>query len=552
MSEHGAVPGRGGLARWLYRDSYTIVGYWLFAIQVATLSFGYINSHEAIYLLGSRRVVDPEFLARDLTWSTVAPMTFLHDHMLAPLWSFLGDFGIVCLGRLVSWALFAWALVSLARVLRLPPWSVVVGCLVWILAGQTVVACGSPLEGFQPKSFSYPLLLFAIAFTLRGQHVRAGLAAGAATAFHIIVGGWACMAIALAMLLDRKSYSYRSIVTFCLATAPFIVPSVAAIGLFHVGGTSAEDRALIDQVYVTFAWPVCCDPVYFLSTKRVFVALGVFLTTPFVLRLWSPKPTARFLSTFVGMLVLFFAVGLVARALDQYWLLKVYPFQLANGLPSLFLCMFGLALFGEQRPTARWGRVVWIAGIVAALWFVDEGEAAKYVRNIPKELRLRSVIRGAPSRFGDDVPASRLQLYAWIKRNTPRESIFVTPYLPEFWTYAERAQVAAFRHPPHDHRFLDWMARLRELNRSKDFREVGYDIKEELDWNEGKLPISELVRMRDEYGAAYYIATERRNDLIAQRLYDGKDYCVYDLTRIVQPTAQPAEAPAEEPRAREK
>jgi hypothetical protein len=149
-------------------------------------------------------------------------------------------------------------------------------------------------------------------------------------------------------------------------------------------------------------------------------------------------------------------------------------------------------------------------------------------------MRLGAMLRGRVSRFGDDVSVDKLQLYTWIKRNTPPDSIFVTPYLAEFWTYAERAQVAAFRHPPHDRRFLDWLARLRELNRGKDFQEVGYDVKEELDWNEGKLTIADLIRMRDEYGAAYYVTTERRGDLVAQRLYDSK-YCVYDLRRLSRP-----------------
>ena len=108
------------VARRLYRDSYTIVGYLLFLITIIDAWRGYVRKHEAIYLLGSRRIVDPEFLAGDLSWATVPPTSFLFDHMVAPLWAFFSDFDIVTIGRVVSWFLLAWSLSMLARTLRLP------------------------------------------------------------------------------------------------------------------------------------------------------------------------------------------------------------------------------------------------------------------------------------------------------------------------------------------------------------------------------------------------------------------------------------------------
>ena len=41
---------------WLYRDTYSLAGYLLFAVMTVLGWRGYVRKHEAIYLLGSRRV----------------------------------------------------------------------------------------------------------------------------------------------------------------------------------------------------------------------------------------------------------------------------------------------------------------------------------------------------------------------------------------------------------------------------------------------------------------------------------------------------------------
>ena len=132
-----------------------------------------VGRHETLYLLGSRCIADPQFLAVDFTWSHLSPTTFLYDHLLAPLWSVFGEFAIANIGRFAAWLLTAWSLAALARAARIPAWSVVVGFTVWLLWGQTLVTCGSPLEGFQVKSFAYPLVFFSLAFAMRGRIVRA-------------------------------------------------------------------------------------------------------------------------------------------------------------------------------------------------------------------------------------------------------------------------------------------------------------------------------------------------------------------------------------------
>ena len=71
-------------------------------------------------------------------------------------------------------------------------------------------------------------------------------------------------------------------------------------------------------------------------------------------------------------------------------------------------------------------------------------------------------------------PPENEPLYRWIREQTPQNSVFVTPFLADFWPYAERAQVATIRHAPLDRRLIEWKARLEALNGFRPIAEQGF------------------------------------------------------------------------------
>ena len=121
----------------------------------------------------------------------------------------------------------------------------------------------------------------------------------------------------------------------------------------------------------------------------------------------------------------------------------------------------------------------------------------------------------------------------------------MTPYLPEFWTYAEREQVASMRHPPHDVRLIEWKERLDLLNGSRPFEERGFDVDDELDKSVGRLSLEALVEMRDRYGATHYVTKRLRKDLEHRWLFAAGRYDVYSLSGLSIPAkAGPSPGPA--------
>lgn len=523
---------RARLKRWLFHDSYVVVGWLLFLILIVYGWRGFVRQHEAIYMLGARRIFDPDFLTADLGWRSPRPTSFLFDHLLAPLWGFLEDFGIASLGRLVVWFFTAWSLAALARAMRLPPWSMVAGVTLWLLWRQTFTACGDPIEGFQPKSLAYPLIFFSLALAIRGKAIPAGVAAGAGTALHIIVGGWACLALFLTLLANRTLFSLREVGMFLLATVPFVAPLVLVVGLYHSGGVTGDEQALMDKTYVTFAQPHCCDPSYFMTSSRWARAAVILPLAPTLFLLWPQRRGARVMASFTLVLGALFVLGLLAGELELYGFLKLFPFQLAAGLTPLFLLVMCLALAGPGRPEGVSGKLVWVASIIAVLWMLSDRKvgSARFIRVASRFAASLEPVRDG--KFEKRVSRDELEVYSWIRETTPQRSVFITPYLEAFWTYAEREQVAAFRHPPLDEGLIEWKERLEALNGFKPFKARGYRSMRELDRNQPRLTIEDLIRIRDTYGATHYLTVGNRRDLAKNTLYAGPTYHVYDVESL--------------------
>mgnify|MGYP003694197107 CR=1 FL=1 len=215
-------PRSGPTTGFFSRHAYAIAAVLVFLTIVVSCWSAFVETDEEIYLLGSRRVADPTFLAADFTWSRLPPTSTVFDHLVAPLWR-LGDAGRVAnVGRAVCWALLAISLAALAKTLRLPASALVIGFVLWLHWGQTLGICGAPVEGFQPKSLAYPLIFAALVLVMRGRAGWAGACLGLATTFHLVVGGWACLALFLTLIARRASFPRRAIVAYTLAAAAFV------------------------------------------------------------------------------------------------------------------------------------------------------------------------------------------------------------------------------------------------------------------------------------------------------------------------------------------
>ena len=121
------------------------------------------------------------------------------------LWLPLGTLAWV--GRILTWGLLAWAWRRLSFAL-LPRrgCSVLTAALMVCLVQRCHMAGEWIVGGVEAKGFAFVLVLLGMESLVRGRWNRVWLLLGAASAFHVLVGGWSVVAAAIGWVLCRRSY----------------------------------------------------------------------------------------------------------------------------------------------------------------------------------------------------------------------------------------------------------------------------------------------------------------------------------------------------------
>ncbi len=110
--------------------------------------------------------------------------------------------------RLLTWALLAWSWQRLSRAVVPKAWISVLTATLFVfllqhynMAGEWVVG------GAESKGFSFALIFLALEALVEGCWNRMWLLLGLASAFHILVGGWAAVAAGAVWMLRNWTFS---------------------------------------------------------------------------------------------------------------------------------------------------------------------------------------------------------------------------------------------------------------------------------------------------------------------------------------------------------
>ena len=113
-------------------------------------------------------------------------------------------------GRILTWWLLAWSWrrLSFALVPR-PWWSVISAGLFVCLQERCQMAGEWVIGGLESKGFAYVLVFLALEMLVRGRwNAMFGLL-GAASAVHVLVGGWSAIAAGIAWLVSGRDSPAR-------------------------------------------------------------------------------------------------------------------------------------------------------------------------------------------------------------------------------------------------------------------------------------------------------------------------------------------------------
>ena len=431
-------------------------------------------------------------------------------------------------GRAATWLLLAigWRRLSVAIVPGFG-WAVLsAGLLV-----ATNYRCHESGEwivgGFEAKGFAYALVFSALADAITGRWNRAWLSLGAASALHVLVGGWSTLALGFACLTlgsttlgptrPKLSAMLPGLAGGALLACAGLVPALRLNA--HVSPDIAAEAASI-YVYQRLPhhlWPLSFKPAFserFWLLACGWVALAAFVRDERRTALVRRYVVAALLIAATGWSIAAFAAEQPAWAAG---VLRFYWFRLADAaLPlgaSLLVCSALATAMTQRRTWARPALFVAIALVIAHF------AALGYERSITRGPRA-----DGPGRVID--LADWRAVCAWIDDNTPRDALFLTPRSSQtFKWYAQRAEVVTWKDVPQDAATLvEWWRRMHDIHGT------GAPLGEKQFYNAlSETSEAHVLSVARRYRADYLL-TDVEPALALPLIYQNRSYAVYDLS----------------------
>lgn len=449
------------------------------------------------------------------------------------------------IGRLCAWLLLAvaWRRLSFAIVPQ-SLWSILSAALFLLLARNFNWAREQAIGGFEAKTIAYGLVFLSLEALVNVRWRAAFLWAGAAGAFHVLVGGWTAVALVLAWALAGSARPpvgslLPAMVGSVFLALPGIVPT-----LNLMRGVEPQVAAEAARIYVFDRLPhhlvFHTFGTWYYARHAVLVAVWAALAW----RLWSDDKYRRLALVLVGAgtialfgilidLIGYLNVALGEMSLPEYQTrvaprLRLYWFRVEDALlpagAALAFCAWLSRWHAADPRRAGWALVAAI--LAAGLNMADLVYWRSQVRVPDSVIQQRPTFDSRPrwwldeprpiSRMFRPLPGSDQLLTArewlahwqdacrWVSQHTPAEARFITPRRQQTFTwYADRAHVAGWKDIPQDARsIVAWRRALDELYPAIDSH-----------WREDLAAFTddELVALAHKYKCQYVVIDRTRS-----------------------------------------
>lgn len=511
--------------------------------------------NEAHYLVLAKNFWQPDWCAGDLFAASNKPHVLFHATFGAlTQWVSLG--ATAWIGRWIGWTMIAVALRRLVRVVSDRDYACLLVALIWIVGVERFNLAGEwVIGGIESKVPAYAFVLAAMAQMAVGRWRWVWPLLGLASAFHVLVGGWAVVA---AMIAYAANGRFRSPARD--QVVPLVIGGcIAMIGLVPGLRMSAADdpnesiQAATIYTYSRISHHLLPStfPVHWYVRHASLAAVTVAIAWRFR-RDRRLAPLLWFAIGSAGIAIAGLLVGLLpaispdlaARLLRYYWFREtdaVLPLTLGLAVAAL-LRTDRWQSSGPSEPTphsplaagswtgiARIDAAVLTAIVMAAITMFATTTIDNARRGIPISCRFDQVTNRGPESYSAQREAYHdwLAVCDWVKRTMPEGEVLLTPrHQQTFKWYAERAEVVNWKDVPQDAASLvQWHDRFFEIfpRRLGTVRvTVRYD---------------ELRRYREKYGVDFMVVDRRvvGPSLPLVRVYpeaddaDNATYAVYRL-----------------------
>jgi hypothetical protein len=478
------------------------IGQWIEIGLIVLLFFVYAGgeppaANESHYLSKAKHYWNPEWCPGDFFLDSA-------DAHLVFYWTFgwlTRFFSLTTTAWISRFAIWLWLAWSWHRLCR--QWTLVWGSALWAaaiavagwhwghLAGEWVVG------GVEAKGLAYGFLFLAMADVARRNWTRPWIWLGLAATFHVLVSGWAAVALALTWSTESRqgrcavSKMWPWMVGGGLLALLGLLPAVALTLGSDPEGTREAATVYVYQrlahhlVFHRFVWP------------RVIahgVAIGVWIV---FWRASEGDERASRINRFVTFAVAIAIGGVVADRLSWHdrglssMILRFYWFRLADALVPCGLALSALSFTFqtenrqmEKRKSESKHTFCLVALLLCSAIPLTQVFLAR--RSDPRPEALLQGLRQGSSLTSNQSSWDWRDVCQWFRNSTRSNALVLTPpWLQTFRWYAHRGELCSWKDIPQDVKgILEWRDR-RELVQATrlyagDVRKVDLDAVERL------------------------------------------------------------------------
>lgn len=442
----------------------------------AFLSLGFLlkgnmgNVNEVHFLPLAKQYADPNWVPGDWYYNQPPGYRLLFIALFGRLTLVCGFLATSIIGRLLCYTLISSGLVFLGRKLAisLPPLLLGIGLFLYVNHYQGMVAQEWLVGGVESKSFAYGFLLLAIGLMLEGYYRLMALMLGLVASFHVLVGGWAFLAVVGWLLWRRRKdfadiYYLGSILLIYLVASGFAILPVLQ-QLFTSTPTGSIEAS---SLFVFVRTPHHLNPrswdSYWWLLPLVYLlvlAISCFLLKPKQQsEKLSPQHTARrSLAEFTLITLVPFVFGLAIAPFDnQGKLLQYYPFRLGDIMLPLNTCLLFVCAL-EQTFMGRKQQVFSLFCLLL-LSVACSIQTVNFYQSLIALTQFPGQEQGVEPEWQD--------MCSWIRTHTPHNSLVISPPVEfvNFTWLTERPTIAKFRFVPSvSASVLEWYKRLSDLS----------------------------------------------------------------------------------------
>lgn len=389
---------------------------------------------------------------------------------------------VAWIGRGLAWATLAASWCFLTRSIVPGFGATAVSGLLLLLGVKQFHLAGEWLVGgIEAKCFSFPLVFLGIGLFLRNRWLGANVAFGAATAMHVLTGGWAYLAIFLAAIFTRSvptaSRFLQGAAIAALIGSLGIVPA-----LLGTKSGSPKDAEVAYSIYVYERLPhhLVLREMALERKERfgILTASWLVLVPLSLLALSRSKSplnecdeTIRRFSQFQILVAVTLLFALIGAALDQYsrirpaeaaHLLRFYWFRASDIFVPAGVAISAVTLAAFVSNSLSFSRVILAAIFITAGNFTYIDGQAEHRFTVPRADAAVIPHDLTTENSRSATHANWMRVCEWINRNTPKDAVIWSARRQQsFKWYAQRAEVHNYKDIPQDPAgLLEWRNRL--------------------------------------------------------------------------------------------